>query len=81
VHDAFELGGVEAIKALRWGAGAPLKDKASVDELEWLVDQETLKQQAYMNLEQRAGAFNLKYSRALSARDISEIYRNQGVSL
>jgi hypothetical protein len=34
-----------------------------------------------MNLQQRAGAFNQRYSRQITARDISEIYHGQGVSL
>jgi hypothetical protein len=43
VKDAFEEGGADSVQRLQWGAGAPCKNKALKEELDWLVDPGTLK--------------------------------------
>jgi transposase len=77
---AWEQGGVTLVQQLRWGAGAPCKMKATRAELDWLLDPGTLTRQSHMTLAQRAGAFNLKFGRVLTARDVSELYQGAGVT-
>ena len=66
--------------ALTWGGGAPAAPKPSEAEVEWLVDPTTLKSQAHLSLEQRAGVFNQQFDQDLGAHHIRAMYRHARVS-
>jgi hypothetical protein len=43
INQAFTKGGMEELHKLRWCPGAPPKNKALWEELQWLLDPRTLK--------------------------------------
>jgi hypothetical protein len=80
IHAAFEGGGPDAVKALRWGEGRPCKNEVLAEELRWLCDPGTLKIQAHLTMEQRAQTFNLRYSRHISGKDVRQLYKGRGIT-
>ena len=80
IMKAFEEGGLDGVGAIRWYGGNRYKEKLSTNEVEWLVNPDTLKLQAHMNLEQRAKAFNLKFDKKIFVHDIRALYRGVGIS-
>ena len=79
VRDAFSEGGMEAVHALKWGAGVRYKEKLTTEEVAWLVHPETLRQQAHMSLAQKTSAFNAKFNRQVGLWDIRALYRGVGI--
>ena len=77
---ACEEGGKEAVLALKWGAGPPAMPAPSAAEIEWLVDPSTLRRQAHLSLQQRAGVFNQQFDQDLGAQHVRAIYRHARVS-
>jgi len=77
---ACEEGGKEAVMALNWTIGPPATPAPPEEEIEWLVDPDTLKQQVHLSLEQRAGVFNQLFDRELKANHIRALYRYGRVS-
>ena len=77
---ACEEGGKEAVMALNWTIGPPATPAPPEEEIEWLVDPDTLKQQVHLSLEQRAGVFNQLFDRELKAKHIRALYRYGRVS-
>ena len=80
VLKACEEGGKEAVLALNWTTGPPATPAPPEEEIDWLVDPATLRQQAHMSLEQRAGAFNRLFDRELRPHHIRALYRYGRVS-
>ena len=80
IAGAFAEGGIDQVKSLKWGRGREAVNKASKEEIEWLVAPETLKQQEHLSMEQRTQAFNQLFDQELTARDVRELYTGHGVS-
>ena len=80
VRKAFDEGRMEAVEALKWGPGARYKEKLSTAQVAWLVNPDTLKQQAHMSLEQRAAALNVKFNQSIGSWDVRALYRGVGIS-
>ena len=77
---AIEERGLEGVKELRWGGGAPSTPAPPVEEIEWLTAPSTLQLQAHMSMAERAAAFNQLFDRELKEHHIRQLYRYQRIS-
>ena len=77
---AFEEGGLDKVGELKWGAGARIKHKLEMEEVDWLTDPETLKRQVHMSLAQRAAALKVQFGKKILPKDVRDIYRGLGIT-
>ena len=81
IGEAYRRGGLEAAKALKWGAGRPLKQMHFAEgDIERMVSVPTLYEQAGMNIEARAQQISQELGQELKASELRKLYAGRGIT-